>query len=826
MPDESEVPSYEEDLKQHLQDLQDLDQDQPPPPPPSQQESTSYIDSKSAPRTSFLDYSQTSTDDPVWSILPSYEMFTQTINKNLNIEDPSHLIDSNIYSPNGRLNLPAYNNNDNTIGTPSILSSASNDSSLISHHHSASTSNSTASNSNSTQIIVADETTNHWQETILDNIHKLKNLTFSNNTTSNNIDISVHFTKNVGVIGVKPIEIDPSFYEYKQGDYINGYVYIKSSHLETIPFDMFYLLFEGTFIIQGKNGSLEQIKIKNFLEMFDFSGSWNEAHINRLVTENYNIYTCPNLFDTIDNSYLSFGPDKLIQPNKLYKRFFTFKIPTNLLDSECNDHNLSSHIELPPTIGISYYEKILYPTTDRTTLKDFAMLDTSIRYGVLARFIGRKSLYNVTESDFQNYCNNKNNNIAKLLNSSGDEFIILKESSNFMRILQQTKSLTKNQLAMRYIENKLWYNNLLSRINDKIELGNQLLLSIESNKFDSSIDISKQLSKTELDFLKAKQEYIQGVHRDIKQTYENNNDKKVELYEIYQPVYKKSSLTNSLSTKLIGTVKLSTPKEQINIDYIPPPKFRKLSPLRFEHLESWKDVIIPIDLSLILPSSIEYSSSISSMIKKLPEVRSFQAELIVLSIKSDEHAIPIEFHHDLIFNKPGSQKNARAQFIDNDTFTNNVVTPMRVESTKLYHLLKTLGSDNFKVEKQLIDDIKSICQLQEKNINLEVIDTKIINADDKLVTSCASIPWKQQLNQNQIEFKKSFKLNLNLESASLKAVDAKKYNPATYKSYDEFNLVPNFQSCNFARTYYIKVTLVLSNNDHIRVKIPVSIQKK
>ena len=39
------------------------------------------------------------------------------------------------------------------------------------------------------------------------------------------------------------------------------------------------------------------VKIRKFLEMFDFSGSWNEGNISRLATEEMNPYACLNIID-------------------------------------------------------------------------------------------------------------------------------------------------------------------------------------------------------------------------------------------------------------------------------------------------------------------------------------------------------------------------------------------------------------------------------------------------------------------------------------------------------------------------------------------------
>ena len=41
--------------------------------------------------------------------------------------------------------------------------------------------------------------------------------------------------------------MDPSNREFKQGDYLHGYVTIRNTSDQPIPFDMVYVVFEGTF---------------------------------------------------------------------------------------------------------------------------------------------------------------------------------------------------------------------------------------------------------------------------------------------------------------------------------------------------------------------------------------------------------------------------------------------------------------------------------------------------------------------------------------------------------------------------------------------------
>ncbi|RLV94492.1 Ubiquitin ligase-binding protein BUL1 [Spathaspora sp. JA1] len=730
-------------------------------------------------------------DETISSILPSYSMFTSTIRMNATVPEnedsndnnpPPDYTDTNSINSDDRRtslssSLPAGQLSLGASDSANTRTTAGEDEDFI-----------TGSNSD---FIVADENTGSWRETILDNIHRLPNLTFESHKISEAVKLEIQFTKDICEIGVKPEHVDPSLFEYKQGDFLNGYIKIQNTSDKAIPFEMFYLLFEGNFMIANKidRSDKHPVKIRKFLEMFDFSGSWNEAHINRLVTDVGNPYRCCDIFDPIDGSYLSFDVKRTIYPKRVYKRFFTFRIPDNLLDSECNEHGLSKHVEIPPTMGMSRWELGHFPEREHNRIKDFSLLDTSISYGVMARFIGRKSTW---EDDFGKINTSAYTIDKRLINSKGDEYIILKELTNYVRVIERTRIPTDNERLMKLLENKLMYNNLVSRIKEKIEAGKKMVKSIENNEFDTTVDIGRQLTETEIELAKCKQSYKRDAYRDIKAK------NVVENYEVFLPLLKRS-LTGS---KNIGTLKLSSIKQEYCVFYIPPARFREHS--IDEIIPSWK-FDIPLDLTFSFP--VGSSSSVT-----LPSIKSIIPELVVSTVRSSRMPIPIEFNHDLIYNK---QVDNNRGYKDEDTFQKNIIIPFQKLSSELYSLCKTLGAENFKLEKQLVDDVKSICELEEKKMNLCIPDTKY---NDNTKFNSKMIKW----DVKESTATASINVGVNLESLVIKGFQG---SHTLMKSYDRFNLVPDFQSCFMTRSYHIRITLLLSNNDHLRIKVPVRIQK-
>ncbi|KAI5970855.1 BUL1 [Candida margitis] len=736
-------------------------------------------------------YSKTqSFDETISTILPSYSMYTSTIGMNINVPEDN---DDDLPPPHYQCNNSEWSASSESTNVHEIGSSAASTTptSLEEAQSRRVDSDSSTTTVDNIPLIVADENAN-LMETILDNVHRLPNMTFEKQEISKAVELKVFYTKDIGEVGKSPELIDPSIYEYKQGNLLNGYIIIKNTSNRPIPFDMFYLLFEGNFMVANERmpNELEPVKIRRFLEMFDFYGSWNEAHINRLVTETASPYLCEygNTVDPLDGTYLYFGPKKEILPNRVYKRFFSFKIPNNLLDSECNEHNLSRHVELPPTIGLSRWEVAHYPERNLNKIKDFSIMNTSMGFGVMARFIGRKSTWEV---DFGKIVTPKHKDNAKLVNSKGDEYIILKELTNYIRVIPTTNIPTENERLMKLVENRLLYDNLVKRVKDKIDIGNQLEKALQSKTIP---DLSPDLTQEEIEAAKMSQSYQHADSiRDIKSSM-----RKLEYYEVHIQLVKRSITGHKNS----GVLQVKTPKQEYRVKYIPPCRFREDSIKELE--KTWK-FDVPIDLTTIFPSNDKMNAP--------PTIKTIDAELVVHTMRSMNAPIALEFNHDLVYNKyPNNSK----RDVDLDTFSNNVVRPFRNYSTELYHLTQRLGLQNFRIEKQLVDDLKSICKIEEKSNNLVIGDVLVDN--EKFNYKKNGIKWTMANNAAT----SSINLNVNLGDLSLKGVPI---STAMGPSYDRFNLVPDFQSCFMTRSYHLKLTFELSNGECARIKVPVIIEK-
>lgn len=745
-------------------------------------------------------FSKELSNDPVWSILPSYDMHTRTLARSVNVaENDSPLPDyansaaDSAIAPTTTA-LGSLDNNDGiTVSTArTSVSSLSDNASFM------------RSIENDDNFIITDEDAHTWTETVINNIHNLRNLTLSDNEVASAIKMGIYFTTEVGEIHKKPTFIDPSLYEYKRGDFINGYILITNESDKPIPFEMFYVLFEGKFMIANPKdlSDPKPVFIKKFLEMFDFSASYDDTRVDRLVGEYRDSFTCGLQQDSIDGTFLTIFPGKVLQPRRRYKRFFTFKIPEKLLDSECN-HDLSWHTDLPPTMGESRDEKL--QPGKRESIKDFAIMNSSVSYSMSARFIGKASQYNAVLSDTK-----RNGKDKTLINSFGDEFVIVKEAFTPMRILQHLKEKTSYERKMKNDEIKLMYNNLVKRIKEKNEIGHELIDAINNNKTESTLELSTKLEKcNQQDLLKNRQLYRRNSS-DVKASYCASSLVKNETYEILVPINSKKSIISQHRHQSIGTLKVSVPKKEIQLRYIPPPKFQT-----DENCDpsSWK-VNLPIGFEFCNSSILDKSTP-----KKLPEIKDIMVDLVVMTLQSPNRDIPIEINHEILFNNEFDGFISDL-FHDNDNFTYGVKNKFRKQATEMYQIFKVLGSENFKVEKSLIDDLKAVCEIEERYFNLKITDFQIDGHSS--IDSFAKSEWNYDKTRGS--YNKNFTLKINTESAVLKSLQNYKL-PKSYKAYNLFCLVPSFQTCNLGRMYYYRVAITLSNNEIFQFKVPVAVVK-
>ncbi|GAV52965.1 hypothetical protein ZYGR_0AI02470 [Zygosaccharomyces rouxii] len=239
----------------------------------------------------------------------------------------------------------------------------------------------------------------------MDNLHKLPEV-------DSPFTIEIHVTPNAPKYG-EPLELPNVLKEYTSGDVVHGMVVVSNNSDKPITFEMFYVMFEGTNAVVDRNQMTRTSK--NVLRMADMGASWAQFHVESSVPTDQNF----GKFDHHDKATLGFPHNKLLQPHGRYKKFFSFKIPDQLLESQC-PHGMSEHFALPPSMGIDKHrEGCDYRGIQinrqfgygRATTRggpiwvdDLANDDVSINYSVKAVLVGRnnktKELFNMKQSEY------------------------------------------------------------------------------------------------------------------------------------------------------------------------------------------------------------------------------------------------------------------------------------------------------------------------------------------------------------------------------------------------------------------------------------------
>lgn len=162
---------------------------------------------------------------------------------------------------------------------------------------------------------------------------------------SNNIEIKVVLTKHP----VEPNTISEKenlLREFSSGELINGYVTVMNRSPNPLKFEGFYVSFEGS--TNMKNRDEKNTTTMRFLKTHDLSATWSYAQVELASGVNYD----STVVDTTDNTKLGLPNSKILKPKKKYKKYFCFKVPKEILDSNCK-HQIPQHLALPPSYGLN-----------------------------------------------------------------------------------------------------------------------------------------------------------------------------------------------------------------------------------------------------------------------------------------------------------------------------------------------------------------------------------------------------------------------------------------------------------------------------------------
>lgn len=737
------------------------------------------------------------------NILPSYQMYQSTISKPVLPHEENFKVDPPVYelTPISSVPTSVYNSGtvspNNEYDQPNLLSAMVSQEdfgvfpegqnlTLISQAQGMDGDVDNETNDNNTTTI--------YEETLLANVQKLVNLTRSDNEISQHVEIDIKVTKDVCEKGKKPELYDASEIEFKQGDYIHGYVTMRNTTNKPISFDMVYVLFEGSAVtLSNKNGFInpqKQTVYYRFLTMVDLYASWSYSNIDRLATDNGDMYDwCYGETDPYDGSLLAIDVQRMLQPNTTYKRFFTFRLPNKLLDDICEPNNFSSHTEIYPTFGVPKHT--MTPSellaTREQQVRDFAFLDALITYSIAARIIGRASEYRFETPE------------------GLDRYIVLKDYLQPIRVIPKLNPETLENKYRSELEADVFYRAFVNQIKEKIEFGHDLMSMPPSLRPVESSNLTPISSRDNGE--KIRQLY-DVADTSIRTSYQRNK-KMEDANDMYSCLlgYRKKSLTGW--SKTLGVVTLSTPKKIHLILYTPPAKFSNGRSRQTR-------LTVPFEFTFVS----EAASGIKP--KDFPEIKGISCELVVFSARLEKYSIPVELTYDMLFKEQEIMHHLRRK--DPANFSSIVVEPMKQYFREVNDLIKKLG-ESFHLEVQLYRNLRCMATLVTKYINLAINSITVTSTSNKSEghhSTMTAIPWEHvedTVNPEYSLHSKKFELDLDIQNSQVKSST-----PVPNSSFENFTLVPTFQTCHCARLYYLRVKLKLSNSDSLVVHVPVSIE--
>lgn len=588
------------------------------------------------------------------------------------------------------------------------------------------------------------------EENLLENAYKLPRLALWNRNLYKDLGVEIVFTELVGKIGKKPVIIDPTLLELKQGDYLYGYVLITNRTQHEIPFDVLAVTLDGVEMIYDELSVTIPSVMERFLLMFDFAALWNDAYLDRLVSDHNNPHHLDHLVDPVDGLFVQLDLRKVLRAGVTYKKFFAFRLPEKCLDSVCR-HGLVKHLQLPPTMGVGKYQRMLAFQKKRTATEsepvpthtpDLAFPDAVISYCILARIIGPLSNYDDI--------------ITQRPPGKADQYVIVNEAHTYFRVVPATNPLFELNRDLITKESRFLYLQMLREIKQCIENGRAMP---DCGRLTPEPAVRPLLAHTMshdagADAAKMQQSYLPLPAREPELDYRV-------VYPIKKQLVFKSKVT--------GVVVFSTPRVDYIVPYHSPGTPRKLRILD-----------IPIDLEFTATDDAQ----------PVPDIRKVSAEVISLTVRLKRNAIPVVLVPDMIFDNKGK---------NTDNFDMLTIKKFQGFAQEIARLMKTKG---FTIDNELLMDIKAIANLTTKYDYLR-FDTAAVRHDGEVVLSIALVPWKLASRTHHKTF------SVAVDMALLPS---------------DTQLVPDFQSCLFARVYYIRLKFRV-NGEKLVLRVPLIIQR-
>lgn len=673
------------------------------------------------------------------------------------------------------------------------------------------------------------------------------------------VEISIKITKHAPSPNQKPEE-ESILKEYTSGDLVHGYCTIENKSSQPLQFEMFYVTLEAyTSVIDKQKGKRT---LKRFLRMVDLSASWSYSSIE--VSSGIEIEYGGVDYD---NSIIGLNNNRILEPGKKYKKFFMFKLPTQLLDVTCKQEHYA-HCLLPPSFGIDKYRNnckysvikvnhVLgcgHMGTKGSPILTYDMVDDhlSINYTIDARIVGKDQ-----KTQKLNIMKEKEYNLRVIPFGFSSNLIGERKSmdqlNDLIRLIQERldalkkvfKRLSKNEAILPGDilgtdisgtidpSTKLDSEEIINRKMEQLTVKNRMEGAVSLPGFTPAYNPmaprkKEEMVETEINYkLKNKsgshltKGLFSGFRAPSPTTPPGTNDKaeKSGLILVRAAVPRKglSYWSPSLLRKT-NKFDVKSPDDQTNW-------LSLLENLPEEEREPLKQ----LDISLTCIQSD------NSAAHSPPGIQSVTTDFICVTAKSD-NSIPIRFTAEMLMNSEklqnlkstfktfqGTIKDYEKRFNENYMKLNELYNKENTSQTP-----RELKFTDF-ITNQINNDVDSLCNI---NVNCLVLNdvfkkqmhTLKSNAESSSANSSSPaishsgssskltkfteqiIHQWEQTGSSQYERN----VTVNLE-----------YNPELRET-----IVPSFESCLCCRFYCVRVTIKFDNHvGSVNLDIPVSVRK-
>lgn len=704
-------------------------------------------------------------DDPVFQknayfdVLPSFEMY-----HSLQYHTPS---DVKGVSP------PDY--------SPSLISADSSADQLLNNNESGLFTSVTTAPSSSLLSIPSSSfapqvsaSTELYDKNIVDNYHRLPQF------DQQGLNISINITKNLP--GPHTTNENESILkEYSSGDIVHGYVVIENKSGKDVPFKGFYVTLEGvTTVVDTTRKAMIN---KKFLIMVDLSATWTPSAISSSAVNQDYVY---GTVDAVDGCFIGLPDERIIKPGLKYKKFFTFKLPYNVLDDKCR-HEQNLHLLLPPSLGFNkLYKNGKYADIEidpilkygyrsfpggggPVIVEDLTRNLISISYSINALFV----------DDESPRCNGK--------------LSVIKHGEHFLRFI-----------PFGFGESLFSSKRILSNFKSVIEMNLRSCENFLEGDVKTKESISRHTSSlysSSTNINHSSNSHAVPIQFPIRN--ENGIPTEITRHITYQskPSSKFSFGKSFSSEPCHGALTITTGVPKDGIPYVAPKlihKVNKIDNMNNKGIENFnnlldilktneKRVIDELTLDLNFESSLNGSSD---GILNLPKLKNVAVDLLALNIYSN-NSIPMKLSSDIFLNQDDTRdllSGFKSQF-----------KPYMKQYQEYQSKFEQLG---MKIDSHF-----------DKNIHRDLLAIEEIKCDSFVISNL--FQTDKDFNANQTnwksikpnEFTKQIKVKFDLNQEKVKEA-----------------LVPTFQSCLITRAYFIQVSLTFKDGVKTDIKIPIRVR--